>query len=143
PREGKSTTVANLSVAFARSGKRVALVDLDLRQPFIHAFFASAGGSGITDVLAGRQTLSEALRPRVVPTTIAVTPGSQNGASTRVSRTGKRDRSVLNVLPSGTLAPASGDALAELLESEQLDSVFDELGEQFDLVLADTPPLLA
>ena len=61
PSEGKSTTIANLAVTFARSGKRVVLVDLDLRRPFAHRFFGLSVTPGITDVTLGRGWLEEAL----------------------------------------------------------------------------------
>ena len=59
--EGKSTTVANLAIAFARGGKRVVLVDLDLRRPYLAKFFGLQGRSGISEVALGRVPLSEAL----------------------------------------------------------------------------------
>jgi succinoglycan biosynthesis transport protein ExoP len=147
PREGKSTTIANLAVAFARSGRRVALVDLDLRQPSLHSFFYTDRARGITDVLIGGETLARAIRPRFLPTTTAYGNGpSRNGGPPPAAAAGddhKKQRSVLNLLFSGTLAPAAGDALADLLESERLTTVLEELGQDFELVLADTPPLLA
>ena len=53
PKEGKSTTAANLAVALARGGRRIALVDLDLRRPHLNRFFNLPGTPGITDVAAG------------------------------------------------------------------------------------------
>ena len=61
--EGKSTTVANLAVAFARAGKRVMLIDLDLRRPYVHRFFDLARDPGLTDVVLGRRTLDETVVP--------------------------------------------------------------------------------
>jgi Mrp family chromosome partitioning ATPase/capsular polysaccharide biosynthesis protein len=143
PREGKSTTIANLAVAFARSGRRVALVDLDLRQPSIHPFFSSDRPQGITDVLVGNETLEGALRPRFLPSATSFT-ARRNGTRPTATSTDPAEHrsSLLTVLPAGTLVPASGDTLTDLLESEMLASVFEELGEQFEVVLADTPPLL-
>src|SRR5207245_1451069 len=59
--EGKSTTVANLAVAFARSGRRVALVDLDLRRPTIATFFGLKGRPGLTQVVLGHTRLDDAI----------------------------------------------------------------------------------
>src|SRR5206468_12376289 len=60
-REGKSTTAANIAVAFARAGDRVILVDLDLRRPFLHCFFDHESRPGITDVVLGQVDLTDAL----------------------------------------------------------------------------------
>ena len=65
--EGKSTTIANLAVALARANKRVVLVDLDLRAPFISRLFRINGRPGITDVAVERATLAQALRPIALP----------------------------------------------------------------------------
>ena len=65
PHEGKSTTVANLAVALARAGRRVALVDLDLRTPTLHTFFGIGQAQGFTDVVIDRITLEQAIRPVV------------------------------------------------------------------------------
>ena len=59
--EGKSTTIANLAVALARGGQTVALVDLDLRRPFMDKFFDLGDRPGVTQVALGRASLEEAL----------------------------------------------------------------------------------
>ncbi len=63
--EGKSTTVANLAVAFALAGKRVALVDLDLRRPVLARFF-DLEGPGLTQVALGHVPLEQALTRIVI-----------------------------------------------------------------------------
>src|SRR5207249_2955608 len=73
-REGKSTTIANLGVALARAGRRVALVDLDLRRPYLNRFLKVPSTPGITDVALGRLELSDALRQVLI-----ATPQSQGG----------------------------------------------------------------
>ena len=60
--EGKSTTIANLAIAMARAGRRVVLVDLDLRRPFLDKFF-ELDGPGVTNVALGHASLDEALAP--------------------------------------------------------------------------------
>jgi Mrp family chromosome partitioning ATPase/capsular polysaccharide biosynthesis protein len=142
--EGKSTTIANLAVAFARAGRRVALADLDLRRPFLDRFFRVGAGPGITDVAVGRVSLADAIR------SIALTPdaglnrtASANGRRrpdpATASNGGRELEGVLGFLPAGTIPPSGG----EFLEDERIKAVIDQLAEQFDVVLIDSPPLLA
>lgn len=146
PREGKSTTVANLAVAFARAGRRVALVDLDLRRPFLHTLFKVSGNYGITDVVVERVDLDQAIRPVALPSGSArgkrqVGNGRPSAASDGVSASnGRTDtEGVLHLLPCGTIPPAAD----EFLESERVSLVLEELAGKFDVVLIDAPPLLA
>jgi Mrp family chromosome partitioning ATPase len=146
PREGKSTTIANLGVAFARSGRRVALVDLDLRRPFLHRFFRTGVGLGMTDILSGSETVAGALRPLAVPGGVfPVAPPSRNGGQARSASTSAPAdvQTTLNLLPAGTAPPTGSESLSDYLENERLSSVLDELADQFELVLIDTPPLLS
>lgn len=109
--EGKTTTVANLAVLFARAGQRVVAVDCDLRRPRLHEFFGLANRIGFTTVLAGEATLAEAVvQVRSIPR--------------------------LHVLPAGRV-PALP---SELLSSPRTDELLKVLAEQFDLVLIDSPP---
>lgn len=112
--EGKSTTVANLAVALARTGKRVVVVDADLRRPRQHILFAMNSAPGITDVLVGTHE----------PDEVAVRP-IQNVA--------------LAVIPAGSRAPNP----AELLSTDEMGDVIDSLAAVADIVLIDSPPLLA
>lgn len=59
PGEGKSTTAANLAIAFAEAGLRTALVDADLRRPRLHKFFKVENRTGLSDILTGRSTFSQ------------------------------------------------------------------------------------
>lgn len=112
PGEGKSTTAANLAIALAETGARVALVDGDLRLPRVAEYMGLEGGVGLTDVLIGRVDVADALQ--------------------------KWGRNELFVLPSGRIPPNP----SELLGSAAMDQVLLPLGEYFDYVLIDAPPLL-
>jgi succinoglycan biosynthesis transport protein ExoP len=135
--EGKSTTIANLAVALARGNRRVALVDLDLRRPYLSRLFHIGGRPGITDVAVEQATLEEALRP--IGLAVSVKDQiSANGASVASNGRGT-SHGVLHVLPSGTIPPTAG----EFMRDERLLGVLDELATKFDFVLVDAPPLLA
>jgi tyrosine-protein kinase len=142
--EGKSTTVANLAVALARTGRRVALVDLDLARPSLQSFFGIGSDRGFTDVVVKRTRLSEAIRSIALPGVGRLTADQKiNGHLSASSRTADNGRanaeSILNLLPSGTIPPAAD----EFLERDGVSAVFEELSEQFEMVLLDTAPLLA
>jgi succinoglycan biosynthesis transport protein ExoP len=135
--EGKSTTIANLGVALARGNRRVVVVDLDLRRPYLSRLFHVGGRPGITDVAVKQAELSDALRP------IAIATGVQEWAN-RNGRGGASNgrtapSGLLHFLPAGTIPPGAG----EMLRDERLLHVLDELATRFDVVLIDAPPLLA
>jgi polysaccharide biosynthesis transport protein len=135
--EGKSTTIANLAVALARGNRRVAVVDLDLRRPYLSRLFHVSGRPGITDVALKRAELSDALRPIALATGIrerASLNGDGGASNGRTASDG-----LLHLLPAGTIPPAAG----EMLQDERLLGVLDELATRFDVVLIDAPPLLA
>ena len=113
PEEGKSTTAANLAIAFAQQGHRVLLIDCDLRRARIHKIFDDTSIPGLTSVLVGGESIASAIRQTRVPG--------------------------LNILPSGPLPPNP----AELLGSQQMTQLMDTLSENYDLLILDTPPLLA
>jgi polysaccharide biosynthesis transport protein len=140
-REGKSTTVANLAVALARSGRHVALVDLDLRRPFLHTFFGVDAEPGFTDVVVGRETLDRAVRHVSLPTAGGLESlGERNGqpsAASSAPRGSPSDEAILHFLPCGTIPPTAGEFLA----SERVSALLFELREQFDVLLVDAPPI--
>lgn len=136
-REGKSTTAANLAIAIARAGRRVVLVDADLREPFIHVFFGITEQRGVTDVVLGRLSLEQALR------NISLQFSRNRYALALVNREDGQEASrgggSLEILPAGTPVPAPGEFIA----SRKFESVFSELRKRADVVIVDTPPLLA
>jgi capsular exopolysaccharide synthesis family protein len=111
--EGKSTTVANLAVAFAQTGKNVLLVDADLRRPMLHSLFRIERGEGLTEVLTGRAILE-----RVVQ-------------HTNVEN--------LDLLPSGDIPPNP----AEVLGSDEMHEFVAGALKKYEMVLFDTSPVLA
>jgi capsular exopolysaccharide synthesis family protein len=113
PGEGKSTTAANLAVTFAQLGKKVLLVDGDLRKPTVHHTFAVNNQVGFTTVLTKQASLEKA-----------------------VVETEEQD---LYILTSGPIPPNP----AELLSSKSMELFIEEAKQEFDYVIFDTPPLLA
>lgn len=130
PAEGKSTTIANLAVTFARSGKRVVLVDLDLRRPVLHRFFGIEGKPGVTEVALGRAWLEQVIVPIALETS-----GSEKLNEDGDSLLG----GTLEVLPAGSLPPNP----PEFMRSQALDDVLRRLELRADIVLVDSPAMLA
>jgi succinoglycan biosynthesis transport protein ExoP len=134
--EGKSTSVANLAVALARGGQRVALVDLDLRRPYLGRFFGLDGARGVTQVALGHVDLHEALVPFVADGSGGWDVGSSQAAE--ATNGGRRVDGMVLVLPAGALPPDPGEFMA----TQALADVLARLREETDFVLIDSPPLL-
>jgi capsular exopolysaccharide synthesis family protein len=118
--EGKTSTVCNLAVTLARSGKSVVVVDADLRRPRVHALFGLQNRIGVSTVVTGQSSLEDSLQ--CIPG--APQQGQQVGS--------------LLVLPSGPVPPNPG----ELVASRRLGAVIAKLAEQADIVLVDAAPVL-
>ncbi len=113
PREGKTTIVTNLSISLAQSGKRVLLIDTDLRRPRVHkAMNIENSDRGATAVMAGEVQLSEA----------AVQNADTDG---------------LFVLPCGAIP----ETPSELLHQAGFNALLEQARREFDIVLLDSPPL--
>ncbi|MCM0651026.1 CpsD/CapB family tyrosine-protein kinase [Clostridium swellfunianum] len=113
PGEGKSTVISNLAITIAQSGKRVLLVDCDLRKPTVHKKLGLSNQEGITTLLAKEKTLEEVVKATSIPN--------------------------FYVLTSGPIPPNP----AELLGSKKMKSFINELHGYFDMILLDAPPVLA
>jgi capsular exopolysaccharide synthesis family protein len=109
---GKSLTAVNMAVSFAQLGKKVVLVDCDLRKPTQHEYFMKSNRNGISHLLTGHYQLEQCLQ------------------DTHVDN--------LTLLPSGTVPPNP----SELLESYRMIELLEELKASFDVVIIDTPPAL-
>ncbi len=114
PQEGKTTTAINSAIVLAQKGVRVLLVDADLRRPSVHKTLGMGPRSGLSNVLTGNATLEQAIAPSpILPN--------------------------LFVLAAGSPPPNP----AELLASSNMKDVLNELRQQFDHVVIDTPPTLS
>jgi succinoglycan biosynthesis transport protein ExoP len=114
PQEGKSTTSTNTAIVLAQKGVRVLLIDADLRRPSIHKILGMGPRSGLSNVLTGGTTLEQAITPT------SILPN-------------------LFILPAGTppLNPA------ELLASSNMRDLLNQLRQQYDHIVVDTPPSLS
>ena len=109
--EGKSTATVNLAISFAKMGKRVLLIDTDLRRPNLHNLLKLKNESGVTDVIAKLADFDTVVHHEVI--------------------------SCLDVLTSGAIPPNP----SELLASEAFNELINRAKVDYDYVILDTPPL--
>jgi capsular exopolysaccharide synthesis family protein len=113
PSDGKSTTVANLAITFAQQGQRTLLIDADLRRAVLDKAFNVGRSPGLTEVIIGENTLDDVVHETSVPN--------------------------LSIIASGRFPPNP----AELLGSTRMQEILHDAKARFDVVLLDSPPLLA
>ncbi len=111
PSEGKSTVAASLAITLAKSGKRVLLVDTDMRRPRLHRAFSLSARVGITSILAGDSSIEDAVQSTIVED--------------------------LFLLPCGPIPPNP----SELLHTARFASLLAELKTRFDILMFDSPPV--
>lgn len=113
PSDGKTTIASNLAAIIAQGGKRVILLDADLRRPRVHRLTALTNRFGLSDVFRDQMSLDGVRQP---------ISGIEN----------------LSVITSGSLPPNP----AELLKSGRMDTILSDLQQLADMVIIDSPPFL-
>ena len=113
PGIGKSFTSTNFAAVLGAGGKRVLLIDADMRKGHLHQFFGMKRGEGLSELITGTRVLGDVVRRNVAPN--------------------------LDLISTGTMPPNPG----ELLMSPATLQLLESLSGQYDLVLIDTPPVLA
>ncbi|UYN55713.1 CpsD/CapB family tyrosine-protein kinase [Lacticaseibacillus chiayiensis] len=111
--EGKSTVSANVAVTWAQAGKKVLLIDADLRRPTVHATFRKLNLDGVTTILTGKTKPSEVVEETFVDN--------------------------LSIISSGPIPPNP----SELLNSKRMGDLLNWARENFDIIVLDAPPVLA
>ncbi|WP_169088042.1 CpsD/CapB family tyrosine-protein kinase [Paenibacillus sp. PL91] len=113
PSEGKSTTCANMAVAFAQANKKVLLIDADLRKPSQHHIFGKSNRTGLTTALFNQLKLEDIIQ----------FTGTEN----------------LSIIQAGPTPPNP----SELLSSDQMADLLKTARERYDVIIIDTPPIMS
>ncbi|HNW81371.1 MAG TPA: polysaccharide biosynthesis tyrosine autokinase [bacterium] len=109
--EGKTTVSSNIGVSYSLAGKKVLLVDADMRKPRVHKLFGIKNETGLSTLVVGDNTIDQVIRKNVYEG--------------------------LDVITCGPIPPNP----AEILESERFHSIVKEFSSRYDLVIFDSPPL--
>ncbi len=127
--EGKTVTAINLALVLAQVGKRVLLIDADFRNPSIHQYFGIGREPGLSNVILGNNTWQEVVRTitdimlgGIKVDDLMATPGIDN----------------LNIVTSGLTVTQP----SEFLNSERIPELIKEMGENYDFIIFDAPPVL-
>lgn len=114
PGEGKSFVASNLAISFAQKGEDVILLDFDMHKPSVHTIFSAdhKAGTGLSDYLTGRVDMNPIIKPTSIKN--------------------------LSYISSGTSSPNPGNLLA----SEKVHLMLNELKSKFDRIILDSPPIL-
>jgi capsular exopolysaccharide synthesis family protein len=112
PAEGKTTTVINTAIALSQTGAKVLIIDSDLRKPRVHQIFGEENGVGLSNFLSGNADLESIIKKTEIPN--------------------------LFYTPSGPIPPNP----SELIGSSIFKSMIETLGEKFDHIVIDSPPVL-
>ncbi len=113
PEEGKTTTVINIAVAFVQSGNRVLIIDGDMRKPKLHKILGVVNSNGLTSILVNRADYKDYVR--------------------------KTKLEGLEIITCGAIPPNP----SELLESNQMKLLVQQVKEDYDMVIIDSPPVVS
>lgn len=111
--EGKTVCAVNLAASFSQIGRKVLLIDADMRKPRIHDFFSIERSPGLSELLAGSAELPATIR--------------------------SVDIDGVWVIPAGAIPPNP----AELLISKNMEKVLQDVKEQYDIIIIDSPPAMS
>ncbi len=113
PGEGKTTTISNLAVTYAQEGKKVLLIDADMRKPSLHRVFSQINHQGLSSLLTGHSSIQESVQETSIDN--------------------------LWLLPSGPV-PANP---SELIDSSGMRELLHQIKDEYDVILVDTPSVLS
>lgn len=112
PDAGKSTTAANVAIAFAQAGKRTLIIDADLRRPTMHYTFELGNPRGLSTAIVGEADVEQVVR--------------------------QTDIEDLDIITSGPIPPNP----SELLQSKKMETLLKTVQMQYDIIILDSPPIL-